>query len=130
MILVDTSVWIDFFNNNSNEKVDSLKLFLRQNADICITDIVFMEILQGIKNEHKYENVKQILLALPFFHATAYKTFIMATEIYRECRKKGLTIRKSNDCIIGAIALENNLKLLTLDKDFNYISQAFPLMLC
>ena len=127
MILVDTSVWIDFFNDNDNDKAVFLKQCLIENTDICLTDIILTEVLQGIKNDGMYDSVKTSLLSLSFFHAKYYQTYINASHIYRECRKNGLTIRKSNDCIIGAIVLENNLKLLTHDKDFNNIAKVFPI---
>lgn len=118
MILVDISVWIDYFNNNNNEKVQMLEDFFRQGKDIYITDIILTEILQGIKDDAKYLIVKNSILSLKFAHAKDYETFIHASDIYRKCRKNGYTIRKSIDCLIAAISIENNLLLLNNDKDF------------
>lgn len=122
MILVDTTVWIDFFNNNSNEKVQILTDALKLNTEIFITDIILTEILQGIREDKKYVIVKNTLLGLSFVHAKDFETYIHASNIYRECRKKGITIRKTIDCLIGAITIENDLTLL--NNDFDFINMA------
>ena len=69
------------------------------------------------------------MLSLPFVHAKNYDTYIHAVDIYRECRKKGFTIRKTIDCLIAAIAIENNLALLHNDRDFSNIAKGinYPL---
>jgi predicted nucleic acid-binding protein len=127
MILVDTTVWVDFFNNNNNEKVQILADALKFNTDIFITDIILTEILQGIREDKKYVIVKNTLLGLNFVHAKDFETYIHASDIYRECRKKGVTIRKTIDCLIAAIAIENDLTLLNNDKDFINLAKCVDL---
>ncbi len=63
------------------------------------------------------------MLTLKFVHANNFETFIHASDIYRECRKKGITIRKTIDCLIAAVAIENGLSLLHKDSDFDNISK-------
>lgn len=119
MIIVDTSVWIDFLNNKiETEKVAVLVDLLKKREQLFLTDIILTEILQGIKEENKYIVVKNSMLSLTFVHARNYETYIHASDIYRECRKKGITIRKTVDCIIAAVAIENNLTILHNDRDF------------
>ena len=69
------------------------------------------------------------MLNLRFAHAKNYDTYIHASDIYRYCRKKGKTIRKTIDCVIAAVAIEKNLSLLSKDKDFNKISESTKLKL-
>ncbi|HEY8462417.1 MAG TPA: PIN domain nuclease [Bacillota bacterium] len=131
MILVDTSIWIDFFNNKiKNQKVEILDSLLKnKQKTLFITDIILTEILQGIREDSKYIITKNTMLSLPFVHAKNYDTYIHAVDIYRECRKKGFTIRKTIDCLIAAIAIENNLALLHNDRDFSNIAKGinYPL---
>ena len=61
MILVDTTVWVDFLNNKKNEKVKKLADLLKNKSDVYITDIILTEILQGIKNDKEYEDIKDVL---------------------------------------------------------------------
>lgn len=130
MILVDTSVWIDFFNDHEIEdKVQILTDSLRQGRDIFITDIILTEILQGIKDDNKYTVVKNSLLTLKFVHAKNFETYIHASDIYRKCRKNGITVRKTIDCLIAAIVIENNLTLLCKDNDFVNLSKCVNLSL-
>jgi len=130
LILVDTSVWIDFFNGHNEElKVQQLINSLNQGIDIFITDIILTEILQGIKDDNKHTVTKNSILTLKFVHAKNYDTYIYASDIYRMCRKKGVTVRKTIDCLIAAIAIENNLDLLCKDNDFINIANVVNLKL-
>jgi len=128
MILVDTSVWVDFFNDKTeNKEVKILVDCLTSNKDVFISDIILTEILQGIKEDSKYIIVKNAMLNLKFAHAKNFETYIHAGDIYRECRKKGVTVRKTIDCIIAAIAIENDLTLLHKDNDFINIAKCTDL---
>lgn len=130
MILVDTSVWVDFFNGHeARDKVQILVDSLKQGKDIFITDIILTEILQGITEDSKYSVVKNSLLTLNFVHAKNYETYVHASDIYRKCRKSGITVRKTIDCLIAAITIENNLTLLCEDNDFINITKCVNLSL-
>jgi len=129
MILVDTSVWIDFFNGSVSEERDKLRKLIIDHRLITITDIIITEILQGIREDKQYKLVKQTLTELNILHATARKTYIHAADIYRTCREKGFTIRKTNDCIIAAVAIESSCQLLHKDKDFKSIAACVDLRL-
>lgn len=86
-----------------------------------------MEILQGIKDNKQYTEIKEYLLAFPVLKAIPIKTYTHAAEIYRLCRKKGYTIRKPLDCLISAIAVENHAVLLHNDADFERIAKNISL---
>lgn len=130
MILVDTSVWIEYFNGREeDETVQKLVTCLKQGKDIYLTDLILTEILQGIKDDNKYVVVKNSLLTLKFVHAKSFDTYIHACDIYRNCRKNGITVRKTIDCVIAAVAMENNLSLLCKDNDFINIAKCENLRL-
>ena len=122
MILVDTSVWIDFFAGRDLPHVATLEQFILENEDLALCGIILTEILQGIADDKAHRRVRSdlsplIMLPMP------ETVFIRAADIYRKLRKAGITIRKSNDCIIAATALEHRCRLLHNDKDFLPIAE-------
>lgn len=123
MILVDTSVWIDFFIGRNTRYRDNLHQLIEKEEDICIAEIILTEILQGIRDEDAYEAAKNYILEFPIIRPRGAETYIMAAEIYRRCRREGKTIRKTIDCIIAAIVKENNLTLFHNDNDFDVIKK-------
>ncbi len=127
MILADTSVWIDFLTGSDTPYRRMLHTFIENEEEICITEIILTEILQGIKDDITYETTKSYLLEFPIIKPKGRETYISAAEIYRKCRKKGKTIRKTIDCIIAAIAQENNLTILHNDNDFEIIKKCIEI---
>lgn len=121
MILVDTSVWIAYFLDQKIPQVEFLDQMIRE-REIYICGVIVTEILQGIKNENAHQEIARLLQSLKYLH-TSYETYIHAANIYRKLRDKGITIRKTIDCIIAAVALKHNMELLHLDKDFNNIEK-------
>lgn len=121
MILVDTSVWIDFLKGANSRERHALHKLIEEEEDISITEIILVEILQGIKEDQVYDEMKGYLLEFPIHRPKGVNTYLRATEIYRNCRKKGQTVRKTVDCIIAAICIENNLTLFHKDRDFDII---------
>ena len=122
MILVDTSVWIDFFAGRDLPHVAALEQFVLENEDLALCGIILTEILQGIADDKTHRRVRSdlsplIMLPMP------ETVFLGAADIYRKLRKAGITIRKSNDCIIAATALEHRCRLLHNDKDFLPIAE-------
>ncbi len=85
-----------------------------------------MEVLQGIRDDETYQVIKSFLETLPLL-SIQYNDYLKAVEIYRICRKNGTTIRKSIDCIIAAVAINNKLELFSKDKDFDHIRRYFDL---
>ncbi len=116
MILVDTSVWIDFFADRNLPHVDVLEQCILDNEDLALCGIILTEILQGIADDTTHRRVRRYLSPLIMLPMPE-TVFIRAADIYRKLRKKGITIRKSNDCIIAATALEHHCQLLHNDKD-------------
>jgi len=122
MILVDTSVWVDFLRGMDSRERWTLHRLIEDEADVAITEIILTEILQGIKHDRDFRTTKDYLLEYPIYKPTGVETYLKAAWIYRDCRRKGKTIRKTVDCIIAAICIENDLALLHKDRDFDRIA--------
>lgn len=129
MILVDTSVWIDFLKGAKSAHREILHRLIEDEEDICLTEIIFTEILQGIKNDKDFLKIKDYLLEFPIYSPKGIETYLSAVDIYRACRSKGKTVRRTIDCIIAAIAIENDSILLHKDSDFDSIAACMPLKL-
>jgi len=126
MVLVDTTVWIDFFAARSSGHVDALENLIINREDICICGIVLTEVLQGIRKDSEFKKTRDLFNKLLFL-PMPYPVFLKASEIYRRLRRKGITIRKSVDCMIASVALENDIPLLHNDKDFEAIEEHYGL---
>jgi predicted nucleic acid-binding protein len=117
MIVVDTSVWIDYFNGHSTLETATLDLALGEEA-VAIGDLILVEILQGFRSAQDYKIAKKHLATLQQFNMLGLEIAIKAADNYRKIRKKGLTVRKTADVIIATFCIENRLPLLFTDKDF------------
>ncbi|MBW1999952.1 MAG: PIN domain nuclease [Deltaproteobacteria bacterium] len=122
MVLVDTTVWIDFFSARSSGHVVALESLIKNREDICICGIVLTEVLQGIRKDSEFKKTRDLfnnLLFLPM----PYPVFLKAAEIYRGLCRKGITIQKSVDFMIASVAIENDVPLLHNDRDFEIIKE-------
>lgn len=122
MILVDTSVWVDFLRGEKSIQREALHRLIEHEEDISITEIIFTEVVQGIKADRDFETTKSYLLEFPIYKSKGVETYLRAAQIYRKCRKRGKTVRGTVDCIIAAICIENDLTLLHKDRDFDLIA--------
>ncbi len=129
MILVDTSAWIDFFNGKDLPHVATLEFSIQQEVDIAICGVVLTEVLQGISNDKQHQLTQDYLQSLLMLEIKE-GVWLQAADIYRQLRKRGLTVRKTNDCIIAATALHYGCFLLHNDKDFATIELHYPLRTC
>lgn len=117
MVLIDTSVWIDFFRGTASSEAKTLSNLLIEHSDICVCGVIITEILQGIKLDDQFKKTNDLLDATVFLPMTR-DTYIDAAKLYRKLRKKGYTVRKPIDCMIAAVAIEHEVPLLHKDKDF------------
>jgi predicted nucleic acid-binding protein len=128
MILVDTSVLIDFFKSSKSEAALRFKAVLEQGLNFGITSHIFQEVLQGAKSEKEYKLLRRYMETQRFFHPKdPVDSFAEAARIFFLCRKKGLTIRSTIDCLIAQIAMEHDLLLLHSDQDFHLMANVIPL---
>ena len=117
MILVDTSVWIDYLNGKESSLTNILDKALIDGL-VSIGDLILLEILQGIKTEREYNKTRTALALLEQYEMFGHTMVEKCAENFRFLRKKGITIRKTNDVIIATFCIENNLPLLFSDRDF------------
>lgn len=129
MVLVDTTVWIDFFADRSEAHVATLQDLIENEEDLCLCGVILAEVLQGIRSEADYIETKDYLDDLIFL-PMRQATFVRAAELYRSLRKKGVTIRKPVDCMIAAVAVEYDIRLLHNDRDFDSIASHSKLEIC
>jgi len=122
--LVDTSVWIGFFKGQSHSKVDFLAQLIRDDLPVFLCPLIIQEILQGIRSDADFTEVKESLLAFPILDWDPVEAAIAAAELYRQLRRQGITVRKSNDCLIAAFARHAGLPILHLDRDFSRMASA------
>jgi predicted nucleic acid-binding protein len=126
-ILVDTSVWIDFIRGRPTAVVERLRMVLDRGVAAAITPLVYQEVLQGASDERAYRDYQAFLSTQPFLHPLdAIVTSERAARLYFECRRIGLTIRSSIDCLIAQIAVEHDVLLLHDDRDFDRIAKVAP----
>ena len=118
MILVDSSVWIDYFIGAETKETKLLDKFLTTDT-ICIGDIILAEVLQGFRSDKDYKLAKEMLLDLPVYQVMSPELAIDSADNYRKLRKKGITVRKSVDNWIATFCIQNRIPLLFSDKDFN-----------
>jgi predicted nucleic acid-binding protein len=126
-ILVDTSVWIDFFRRISSRETELFKQALERREPIFIAGIIAQEILQGIRQDSQHRSVLQYFLLFSKID-DEFGDYLAAANIYRSLRKRGLTIRSPVDCLIAALAIKENISLLHNDSDFTTIARHFPLL--
>ncbi len=117
MILVDTSVWIDYFNGKENKHTDTLDAHLEGDT-VAMGDLIFLEILQGFRNDKDYKQAKATLQSLGQYEMFNSELALKCADNYRKLRKKGITIRRSTDVMIATFCIENKLPLLFSDRDF------------
>ncbi|GAB5497724.1 MAG: PIN domain nuclease [Pseudohongiellaceae bacterium] len=117
MILVDSSVWIDYFIGRDTRQTSTLDETLGRQA-IAIGDLIMVEVLQGFRSDGDYRTARRLLRELTVFDLLGRDRIFQSAENFRALRKKGITIRKTADVIIASFCIEHGLPLLFSDKDF------------
>ena len=118
-ILVDTTIWIDFFRGNEKSKqAEILQRLIEDENNICICPIIYQEILQGIREDKIFKEIKSILQNMFMLDTPILTVADYAVDLYRSLRKKGITIRKPYDCLIASYAILEDVYLLHNDSDF------------
>ena len=126
MVLVDSSVWINYFNGQVTWQTEILDQMLLQ-IPVLTGDLILTEVLQGFKNDKDYKKAKEAMSILSCKQMGGYELAIKSAENYRKLRKKGITVRKTIDIIIGTFCINENIPLLHDDKDFEPIAEYLSL---
>lgn len=125
-VLVDTSIWIEYFRDSKTPAVDLFDKLLN-NDQVTVCPLIFQEVLQGIRDQTEYSQTKELLESLPRLKADVYLAAIGAADIFRSLRQQGITIRKSNDCLIAWYALNAGCPVLHNDRDFDLMAKPLKL---
>lgn len=118
MLLVDTSVWVDYFNGIENPQTD----YLHENLDrtpILVGDLILAEILQGFRSESDFEKVRRVLGKFIQADMVGTELAVQSARNFRFLRQKGITVRKTIDSLIATFCIENDHQLLHNDSDFD-----------
>jgi len=121
-LLFDTSVWIDFLNKNDTPQAELLEEYIEADNDVFLTPTILQEILQGIRNDKKYIEIKETLSYFTLLELPPKRAAIGSAELFRFLRKKGVTIR-NNDCLIAYYAIFHAITIVHADRDFETIRQ-------
>jgi predicted nucleic acid-binding protein len=127
MILVDSSVWVDYFNGVRSRETDFLDSTLGIEP-VAIGDLVLTEVLQGFRSDTDYQTAKSLLLGLTVFELLGLDLAVRAADNYRTLRRRGVTVRKTVDCIIATFCIERRLPLLYTDRDFEPFAKSLGLI--
>lgn len=117
MIVVDSSVWIDYFSGAVNIQTEKLDNRLGQ-GPVAIGDLILTEVLQGFRHDKDYKTARGLFEDVTIFEMLGTKLAIKSADNFRALRKKGITVRKTADVIIATFCIEQKLPLLFSDKDF------------
>jgi hypothetical protein len=126
VIVVDTSVWIDYFNGRDTEQTSVLDASLG-NHEVAIGDLIALEILRGFRLDKDYNTAKKYLATLQQYSMLNPQLALKAADNYRKLKKKGITVRKTADIVIATFCIEQKLPLLYTDRDFDPFSEHLKL---
>jgi len=129
MILVDSSVWIDYFNGKSTWQTDLLDAYLSA-IPVIMGDLILTEVLQGFRSEKDFDTAKTFLDALPFRQMGGYNIAVQSARNYRKFRQTAITVRNTMDVMIATFCIIEGLTLLHDDRDLDPIASHFPLSTC
>jgi predicted nucleic acid-binding protein len=127
LIVVDTTVWIDFLEARDTEFDRHLAELVEADAPIALVDIIYCEVLQGIRDEDVYRRTRLDLMAHPILRPRGLGTFEVAANLYRTARRRGLTVRRTVDCVIAATCLEAGAEIFHNDRDFDALASVSDL---
>ena len=120
MIVVDTSVWIDYFNGVHTRETDVLDTALG-NQEILVGDLILTKILQGFRRDADFTRAQQLFSAFPIVTMLGPELAVRSAEHYRALRTRGVTVRKTIDVMIGTYCIAHDLPLLYADRDFDFM---------
>lgn len=127
MILLDTSVWIDYLRGTPGTATEHVRDLIREGAELAVTEPIVMELLAGAPDDRALERLEALVSGLPLLAIDAHLDYRDAAAIYRSARRRGLTVRKLVDCLLAAVALRTGARLVHKDVDFEVIASVVPL---
>ena len=117
-LLVDSSVWIDYFNGQRTPQTDYLDRALGR-REIVVGDLILAEVLQGFRQPKDFQAAREALLKFPLVEMVGIQVALQSAEHYRALRKRGITVRKTIDALIATFCIAEDLEFLRSDRDFD-----------
>jgi predicted nucleic acid-binding protein len=130
MIVVDTSVWIDYFADRDTPQVQHLQRCLDDGVngdEVALTDIVLTEILQGLRTDGDVQRVDERLSVFATLQLRDLSDFRRAAALYRSARRQGVAVRRTSDCLIASVCIREQVPLLHADSDFDHLARVTDL---
>lgn len=128
MIVVDTTVWADWFNGMTRPEVDRLDHALGR-QDAGLVPVILTEVLQGFRSDRGFERARRLLVQLPVLTLDT-EGHVAAARLFRRLRSKGITVPGTMDCVIAQTCIAAGVELLSTDQDFAAIARHTALRLC
>lgn len=116
-VLVDTSAWVDFLNGYPSPEGTALAELFESDHDLCTCGVVVAEVFQGLREERALAEFSGLFRELTFLEPSSVDLYFRSAEVYRQFRRKGITIRSTIDCLIAVLAEENGCAVLSKDRD-------------
>jgi len=126
MVIVDTTVWIDYFNGVRTLQTDWLDVQLARQR-LGLTDLILCEVLQGVRDDRQWQQLRRDLLKFEVFETGGVNLAVAAAQNYRTLRRQGLTVRATIDSLIATFCLLNGYELLHNDRDYDAFESALGL---
>lgn len=126
MIVVDTSVWIDYVNGVVTPQTNILDIEL-ESSRLATGDLIIVEFLQGFRDDRQFLKAKDLMDSLEYYDFVGREMAINAAQNFRRLRKKGITIRKTIDVLIATFCIEYGFELLHNDRDFDPMEEILGL---
>lgn len=123
-VLVDTSVWIDFFNGRPGAAADALARLLDDEDEVLTCGLIVAELLQGVRRDRQRTTIERYLRDMEWLSPREPETFLAAARLFRELRARGVTVRSTIDCIVARLAAEDGAYLLARDRDLEMIAES------
>jgi predicted nucleic acid-binding protein len=122
--MVDTSVWVDFFNGHPSRQADALAHLIREEADLVTCGLIVSEVLQGLRQAKSRTTIERHFREMDWLSPEEPDTYIEAAELFRSLRARGITIRSTIDCVIANLAAHHDALILSKDRDLTLIVES------
>jgi predicted nucleic acid-binding protein len=124
VVIADSSVWIEYFRATGSRANHALRELIATAADeLATTEVVIMELLAGARHDAEYRTVNRVAASVRLLPVEGLHDYVAAAELFRACRRRGLTIRRMADCLIAAVAIRTGAQILHQDHDFDSLAQ-------
>lgn len=123
-VLIDTSVWVDFFNGHDSAEANTLARYLEAEASIATCGVVIAELFQGLRKRRSIDELRERFLDMDLLTPGEPETYFRAADLFRRLRRRGVTVRSTIDCLIVTLAAEHDAAVLAKDRDVRLILES------